>query len=282
MAGIINWEELRQITTPPEVSRVAGGQGGNTFDTDESANMYNRMAKMEKTYTLNQINCFDTTKSDTVLDIGCGPGRISVPMAQRAKSVTSLDSSSRMLKHCQRNADEAGVTNLKTIQLDWKDAVLGQNLEQHDIVIASRSVGMYDIKKIASFARKYVAVIAWANAPNIPMVLSDLFAGIDAARKFPQMRIDRRIGYNVTYNTIYDMGYDPNIRIVTDGFTRDFASREEAYKELWLLQQPSDIAPSPVFKSNVDKWLSAKNDGGVTFRRETRTFVIWFEPKLAA
>ena len=31
---------------------------------------------------------------------------------------------------------------------------------------------------------------------------------------------DRRLGYNVFYNMVYDLGYDPNIKIVTDGFTK--------------------------------------------------------------
>jgi len=277
--GIINWEELRQVTMP-EPMRNMEGNPGNSFDTDQASNMYNRVAKMEKTYTLNQINAFDTGKNDTVLDIGCGPGRISVPMAQRAKSVTSLDQSERMLKHCRQNAQEAGVTNLKTLQLDWKDAVLGRNLEQHDIVIASRSPGGSDIKKASSFARKYVVFIGWANAPNIPTVVGDLFTGIDGARKFPPMRIDRRIGYNMTYNTIYDMGYDPNIKIVLDGFTKDYTSQGEAYQDLWKLQPPAEGEPPTVFKNNVDKWLTKNNNGGVTFRRETRSYVIWWEPKI--
>lgn len=276
MSPLINWEELRQMTMPP-MPPQAGSVGGNMFDTDDSANMYNRIAKMEKIYTLNQLNCFDTTKNDTVLDIGCGPGRISVPMAQRAKSVTSLDSSPRMLKHCQQNAKDAGVTNLKTLQLDWKDAELGKNVEPHDIVIASRSTGSSDIKKVSSFARKYVVVIAWANAPNIPTVVGDLFIGIEQTRRFQPMKIDRRIGYNLIYNSIYDLGYEPNIRIVVDGFTKDYPSREEAYKDLWQLNTiPGEIPP--IFRQNVDKWLSNNKDNSVTFRRETRSFVIWWEP----
>jgi SAM-dependent methyltransferase len=281
MAGIINWEELRKLTMPPQAARMAAGKGGNIFDTDQSANMYNHMAAMEKIYTLNQLNCFETTKKDTVLDIGCGPGRISVPMAQRAKSVTSLDQSGKMLAHCQRNAREAGVKNLKPLQLDWNDAVLGKNLEQHDIVIASRSVGMNDIAKISSFARKFVVVIAWANAPNIPTIISDLFEGVGEGRRFPMMPINRGLGYNVSYNTIYDAGYDPNIRIVVDGFTRDFRTKNDAYEDLWQLQETGITDPTTVFKKNADKWLTRNKEGGITFRRETRSFVIWWEPKKA-
>jgi hypothetical protein len=137
---------------------------------------------------------------------------------------------------------------------------------------------MQDVKKVASFAKKYVVIIAWANAPNIPVVVGDLYDGVEGVRKFPPIRIDRRIGYNITYNTIYDMGYDPNIRIVIDGFTKDYSSREEAYNDLWRLQKPDDITPPQIFNSNVDKWLSKNKEGGITFRRETRSFVIWFEP----
>jgi SAM-dependent methyltransferase len=274
MSPLINWEELRELL-PQGPSRDTEGGSGSVWDS--GAEMYDRMAKMEKSYTLNQINAFDTTTEDTVLDIGCGPGRISVPMAQRAKSVTALDSSEKMLAYCQQNAKEAGVSNLRTCLLDWKKAVPGSDLEPHDIVIASRSPGMNDIQKLSSLARKYVVVIAWANAPNIPMILGDLFKGVEETRRTPPMRIDRRVGYNVTYNIIYDAGYDPNIKIVTDGFTRDFASRDEAYAELWLLRKAPGEIPH-LFKRNVDQWLTGNKNDGFTFRRETRSFVIWWEP----
>jgi SAM-dependent methyltransferase len=279
MSPIINWDELRQLAMP-QPPPGAMGKGGNPFDTDESADMYNRMAKMEKIYTLNQLNCFKTTKNDTVLDIGCGPGRISVPMAQRAGSVTALDQSGKMLAHCKRNAQEAGVTNLNPLQLDWKDAELGNNLEQHDIVIASRSPGGQDLKKTASFARKYVVLVGWANAPNVPTVAGDLFIGVGQAQWFSPMRMNRDLSYNITFNMVYDMGFEPNCDIVLDGWTRDFISREEAYAELWLLREKPGIIP-PLFKQNCDKWLTENKNGGVTFRRETRSYVIWWEPNLA-
>ncbi|HSW35441.1 MAG TPA: class I SAM-dependent methyltransferase [Candidatus Limnocylindrales bacterium] len=281
MAGIVNWEEIREIITPPRTLDVMKGKGGNTFDDDNLANMYDQMAKMEKSYTLNQVNAFETNENDTVLDVGCGPGRIAVPLAQRARTVTALDQSEKMLAHCIRNARAAGIKNLNPLLLDWKDAVLGKNLEQHDIVIASRSIGIYDIKKLSRFARKYVVIISWANAPYIPMILNELFAGVESVRTFPLMPIDRRIGYNISYNMVYDLGYDPNIKIVLDGFTKDFASREEAYADLWKLQGVTPEIP-PVFKKNVDNFLSENNSGGITFRRETKSFVMWWVPGTSA
>ena len=113
------------------------------------------------------------------------------------------------------------------------------------------------------------------------MIIGDLFEGVDEAHKFPPLHIDRRLGYNVNYNIIYDAGYDPNIRIVTDGFTRDYAAKEEAYKDLWQLRETGIDNPTSVFKKNVDKWLTKNKDGGVTFRRETKSYVLWWKPETA-
>lgn len=272
MKPLINWDELRKISMPPRPP----GEDDNRWD--HAAAMYNQMAAMEKSYTLNQINAFDAAPTDTVLDIGCGPGRISVPMAKKAQSVTAIDTSEKMLGYCEENAAKADVHNLNARLLDWKSAVLGKDLEQHDIVIACRSVGMEDLAKLSSFARKYAVVIAWANAPCIPDILNDLFEGTEGEsipRKLPPR--DRRLGYNVMYNIVYDLGYDPNIKIVTDGFTKDFANREEAYADLRQLGNVPEERMDR-FRANVDKWLTENEHGGITFRRETKTFVMWWEP----
>ena len=42
--------------------------------------------------------------NDTVLDVGCGNGAITIPLAQKARSVTALDSSTRMLEFLGKKA----------------------------------------------------------------------------------------------------------------------------------------------------------------------------------
>ena len=48
----------------------------------------------------------------TVLDIGCGPGTLTIPLAQKTKSVTALDISSEMLKNLKANAEKIGLDNI--------------------------------------------------------------------------------------------------------------------------------------------------------------------------
>ena len=121
----INWEALAQLAMSQrreQENRPRPRTGYGAWD--DNAAFYDQMAKMEAIFTLNQINCFDTDPSDTVLDVGCGPGRIAVPMARRAKSVTAMDSSSKMLGYCLKNAEEAGLTNVVGKYLDFHEAEL--------------------------------------------------------------------------------------------------------------------------------------------------------------
>jgi hypothetical protein len=89
----------------------------------------------------------------------------------------------------------------------------------------------------------------------------------------------RRIGNNLFYNKVYDLGYEPNVRIVDDGFERVFKNRDEAYAELLKLDRDPKDVDMNIFKSNVDKYLKDQKNGTVYFLAKTKTMVLWFEPK---
>jgi len=281
----INWEALAQLAMSQrreQESRPRPRTGYGAWD--DNAAFYDQMAKMEAIFTLNQINCFDTDPSDTVLDVGCGPGRIAVPMARRAKSVTAMDSSSKMLEYCLKNAEEAGLTNVVGKYLDFHEAELGKNLEQHDIVICSRSAGFSDIMKLSTFARKYVVLVSWSNnAPCIPMIVGFLFEGTEDEGEEKcnfKFHWDRRLGVNLLYNRVYDMGFNPNLNIVEDGFTKDYNSREEAYADLRRLRPKMSEDKMPILKRNIDKFLTENPDGTFTYLAKTETVVLWFKPEI--
>ena len=62
-----------------------------------------------------------------VLDVGCGPGRVSIPAAQRVGpegQVVSLDIQEAMLKRLQQRAAARGVANIRTICGPAEEAAL--------------------------------------------------------------------------------------------------------------------------------------------------------------
>ena len=103
----------------PTLQKVKGKDGGVNWD--DVANMYNEMTRMEAASTLNLLSNLPITKDDSVLDVGCGPARLSVPLAKLAKSVSALDPFAKMLEYAKKNAKEAGAQNINFIQKDWSD-----------------------------------------------------------------------------------------------------------------------------------------------------------------
>lgn len=282
----INWEELAKLAmpAPPKRAEDSGDRGPKRGygGWDNQAEFYNRMAKMEAEFTLNQINCFDTSKEDTVLDVGCGPGRITVPMAKRAKSVMSLDASPKMLEFCAANAREAGLDNVTTKLFDWETEDIS-TLGKFDIVIASRTVALQDLVRLSSLAKKYVAIVIWAHGyPSIPGIVGKLFKGTEERpMPGPPQHRDRRLGNNLWYNRVYDLGFDPNLNIVEDGFTRTFENRQQAYEELRKLRPELAEEKLPIFKKNTDEFLTENQDGSVTFLAKTKSIVLWWKPERA-
>ncbi len=83
-------------------------------------------------------------RNSEILDIGCGPGTFTVRFAQRAKRVTGLDISGKMLEYARQNVEQYGLGNVDFIDAPWQDIDLNQfGLEKaYDLVFASLCPGI--------------------------------------------------------------------------------------------------------------------------------------------
>jgi ubiquinone/menaquinone biosynthesis C-methylase UbiE len=144
----------------------------------------------------------------TVLDVGCGAGLLAIPMAKKCKCVTALDASSEMLKYLAQNASCEGVTNITPIHKQFENVTIGKDLGKHDIVIASRSMGLeHDLRKFLKNmdeAAKKRAYAIWSVGKRTFDI--GLYKAID--RPYGETRT-----YTVIYNLLHQMGVFANIEI---------------------------------------------------------------------
>jgi ubiquinone/menaquinone biosynthesis C-methylase UbiE len=73
------------------------------------------------------LNRLDLKPGMRVLDVGCGPGRVSIPAAQRVGpegQVVALDVQAGMLQKLQQRAAARGVANIRTILGPIEEAAL--------------------------------------------------------------------------------------------------------------------------------------------------------------
>jgi len=283
---------MRRLPQEKGDDKKARGGGVNW---DEVANMYNEMTRMEARSTAQAISLLPIGPEDSVLDVGCGPGRLIVPLAKIARSVTGVDAFAQMLSSARQNAQNAGLKNIKFLQKSWLDDDALEAIGKHDVIIASRSVGLGDIEKLNKIAKKYVVLMCFFES-SLREIWQGFLQGIadeqpqeagesepracasetcERKRREEARENDRMFGYNVTFNMLYDMGANPNVRIMQDIYEKEFASREEAYEHFRFAGEiPTD--KERIYRANVDKYLT-QTASGWRFERKARSYVMWWD-----
>lgn len=134
-------------------------------------NLWNKKAKSYARYNpnLNEIQKATFAKlgslqDKSVVDIGCGSGVWTLHLAQKAKSVLGIDSSSAMLEILQEDAKTHVISNIKTLNLDFENFYKNNNTN-FDLAFLSMSSALQnekDYKAFLSLASKKV-YLGWAS-----------------------------------------------------------------------------------------------------------------------
>lgn len=288
MESLINWGLLQKMG-PASNPGIAGHDTESTEIMAKLASSFDQLAGFGTQYTTNQCNSLPLSTADSVLVVGCGSGRLALPVAKRVKKLTAFDASERMLAVCKDNARKAEQDNIIFRRLDWSLPEPGKQGEKFDVVITTRSVGFEDIKKLNVLSKKYVFVIYPYDYPNLKDIQSEMLLGIRGRETRKEEAAAQRVyGYNTIFNMLYDLGLDPVMSLLNDGFERVYMSREDAYQDLRKTALMSltdfdnpllDEEEDRIFRTNLEPYLSLEEDGKVKFFRESKTMVIGWKAK---
>ncbi|VVC75459.1 Ubiquinone/menaquinone biosynthesis C-methyltransferase UbiE [Aquicella siphonis] len=73
------------------------------------------------------IECLNLKPDMTLLDAGCGPGRISIPASRLVKEVVAMDIQTGMLQRVQQKAKNAGISNIQYLHAGLGEGKLDIN-----------------------------------------------------------------------------------------------------------------------------------------------------------
>ncbi|MEM2058972.1 MAG: class I SAM-dependent methyltransferase, partial [Thermoproteota archaeon] len=195
-------------------------------------------------------------------------GRLTVPLAKIAKAVTVVEPSKGMLEALKENARMSGVHNIRYVNKRWEDVEVGGEVEEHDVVVASFSLLVFDLKaaleKIDSAARK-AAYIFFSAESWIPEDLQGLLFG----EAFGMLS-----DHIIAYNLLHSIGITPNVEVIEYEMRKCFNTFDEALRDF----AESYAVPSSkarVLEGYLKNALVEESDG-LWYKRRRKAALIWW------
>ena len=268
MEGIINWNELWKVMRSGSPWRKTLDEPAGSF-WDKKSKQFNESMMQNRERTEKQIAKIGLALEYTVLDVGAGTGRLAIPIAKQAKSVTAIDPSKGMLACLQENMGREGVKNVVCINKQWEDIELGADIEPHDVVIASHSLSMLDIQealaKMDATAKKCVYLFTFAGR----WMDGGLCEEICGEKRSSWS------DYIYLCNILHDMGIYANVEIWDSEYEQHYASLDEAvtkFEEMYDL--PSE--KEGLLRAHLSKIL-VEDDGALCLKRKSKSAMIWWQ-----
>lgn len=229
---------------------------------------------MEKDdYPAELISKIKVEKEDTVLDIGSGNGVITIPLAKKAKSVTAVDISAKMLDILRENAAAEKLSNIHFINLDL-EMVEADEIGPHDVVVASRSLnGIADIQpeleKINNIADKYVYMTLWSvGNREFENEISELLG----------RKSHHNPDYTIVLNILQDMGIQTNVEPLKSNTRNFYSSMEEALDRIEWRVGELDEDERNLVEEHLSRVLTKDPDGSLSYcRTNSKWILIWWK-----
>jgi len=203
----------------------------------------------------------------SVLDVGSGPGTLALPLATRARTITCIDFSPKMLRILTDQAQQIGLDNISAFPLSWDDDWFRHGIMPHDLVIASRSLAVADLaatlRRLNEFARHKVAVTDRVGPDAFTAVGRPLRPGPD---------------YIYTVNLLYQMGCLATVDFIRLEETVRHRSFEEALASYRWMFQDLDGRATERLHEYLRSIAVRHGDGSITLHPRhvpTWAFISW-------
>lgn len=211
-------------------------------------------------YNKELLDLIDLKDCESLLDVGCGVGNLSLVLAKKLKKVFSLDFSSKMLEFLNENAKALNLNNIETFNSSWYDD--WKDIPKADLVIASRSMEVKDMQ---------VALVKLNNQANRKVVLSYKVGGSfvsDEVLQFIKKTVNKKPDYIYILNILYNMGIHASLNFVrSEGRNSKYSSYEDFEQSVvWSLGE---------LNSKELILLKAYYENKVVNKKEKDEFVKW-------
>jgi SAM-dependent methyltransferase len=264
MVGVVNWGKLRNLM----LLNNNGIESCSPSYWDKCAVAFNENMTQMEDLTKHQLSKLQLLPEYTVLDVGAGSGRLTIPLAKRTKQITAVEPSGNMLAFLKAYAEKEQTTNISYVNKSWDDSTLGVDVSPHDVVIASLSLFMVDIEKSLSkmdaAAKKQVYLFLSASKR-----MDEELRNVVYGDSVPEW-----LDYIYVYNILYDLGIFANVEIWDFEYKQSYVGLDDAV--LKLTESHITLAKKEGEIREYLRGIMVEEKGKLWLTRNRKMAMIWW------
>lgn len=270
----VDWNEVWKNQMRESRGTSPGRDCARIWESRESALRFWEMCQKERSRIDRTIWETEVDERSRVLDIGAGPGTLAIPFAAKAAHVTAVEPAEGMCGVMREKMAEASADNISIVQKRWEDVDVKRDLmPPYDIVIASFSLGMHDIRaaieKMILASSRYVYLYHFAGPTSWDLQWQDLWPQLHGRAYVPGPKSD------VLYNVLYQMGIYPHVRTFKLLHNQMYSSLDEAVSALSNQAQAESDEEKKILRDFLQGVLHEEGGALVMPGSSTRVRMWW-------
>ncbi|MBC7085296.1 MAG: class I SAM-dependent methyltransferase [Methanomethylovorans sp.] len=270
----IDWNEIWKKLMIAQQKLDKMGDKNEYWNKKENAELFWKRSQEHSKKTCDILMELPFTSNSRILDIGSGPGRLAIPLAKKVSHLTAVEPAKGMIEILKENIKKESIDNIKCINKRWEEVDVENDLDAtYDIVIASFSLGMPDIKeaikKMEQASSKYIYLYWFAGVTPWEKHSIALWPSLYGTNYIAGPKCD------VLYNVLYNMGIYPDMHVFSMEYTNNFVSIDEAidfYKKRFIIQTNEQERILYKYLKNI---LVQKNNQLVEYGHSKRVRISW-------
>ena len=271
----VDWGEVwKARMVRSHASHIVQGIGPRWEQTEDARRYDSEVDEEYRRRVQETISLLPVREGTRILDIGSGPGTITLPLSQMGGIVTAVEPAAGMQQVLRERVTEARVP-VRLVEKGWEDVSPGSDLDgPYDITLASFSLVMTDIRaaveKMIRVTAGEIYLITFVEGPLWEQMAQDLWPELHDLPYYPGPKAD------ILWNVLYQMGIYANVLVRMLGKSYHFSSLDEACNFFAHRFGAEDTSQ----KRAIQEYLGGKNmatDGTFLYRRESPYATIWWK-----
>ncbi len=208
-----------------------------------------------------------------VLEIGTGPGTLTIPLAKKVKKITGIEFAERNIKNLKLNLKENNLSNVEIVNKKWEEIEDDKIKEKFDLVVCSHFLWQIKnidelLRRMENASRSYCSIIQPCGRDEI---VKEIFEKISNQKYTGQFEPDADY---FAYVILREWG-----RLVSVGYfdyTFERNLEEQVRNVAGFIGRFYEV--DTVLEKKIKDYLLEISEDGI-YREENKAAVLWWQPE---